>query len=177
MDCAAGKYSSSTGATSAAHCIDCREGTFSPAPGSTACDTGGTIFCHDAPFSGAARPFAVAGSALCVPESLYPAASVAHCVLEKEIWKDLAMLDKSGAAKVWSTGGLGKKMVNYEFEVWLCTTLSSCGGAGGEVCFTFSERHEIFVPWGYACELEVTTSECIDIVQTAGKMPAVHPKK
>ena len=58
-----------------------------------------------------------------------------------------------------STGGLGKLLVLDEFEAWLCSTLSSCGGAGGAggaVCFTFSEAREVFVPWGFARDLNFT---------------------
>ena len=109
----------------------------------------------DTACAGAARPFAVAGAALCVPERLFPAPHVAHCVLGLT-WRQLRDLGPVAFAAAASTGGLGKLLVLDEFEAWLCSTLSSCGGAGGAVCFTFSEAREVFVPWGYARELNFT---------------------
>ena len=87
-----------------------------------------------------------------MPEGLFPAPHVAHCVLGLT-W---AQLRPGAVAGAVSTGGLGKALVVDEFEAWLCSTLSSCGGAGGAVCFTFSEAREVFVPWGYARELNFT---------------------
>ena len=90
-----------------------------------------------------------------MPESLFPAPHVAHCVFGLT-WVQLRKL------RCLSTGGLGKLLVVNEFEVWVCTTLSSCGGAGsagGEgsaVCFTFSEVREVFLPWDYAPKLNFT---------------------
>lgn len=101
-----------------------------------------------------------------MPEVLYPAANVAHCV-SGLTWEQLSKLGPSTFEKAFSTGGLSELMVVDEFEVWMCTTLSSCGGSGGVVCFTFSEAHEVFVPWDYACKLEIHKSSCIDIVQMA----------
>ena len=89
----------------------------------------------------------VAGTALCVPERLLPAPSVQDCVLG-QTWKQLRAL-----GRVFSTGGLGREMVVGEFEVWVCTRDSSCGGAVGAVCFTYSEGLEVFVPWGLESEL------------------------
>jgi len=107
----------------------------------------------DTACAGAARPFAAAGAPpLCVPELLFPAGNVAHCVLGLT-W---AQLRPSAVASAVSTGGLGKALVVDEFETWLCSTLSSCGSVGGAVCFTFSEAREVFVPWGYARELNFT---------------------
>ena len=92
---------------------------------------------------------------LCVPESLFPAPHVAHCVLGLT-WVQLRKLGPDAFAASASTGGLGKLLVLDEFETWLCSTLSSCVGAGGAVCFTFSEAREVFVPWGYARDLNFT---------------------
>jgi len=106
--------------------------------------------------AGGAHPFAIAGAAaLCVPERLFPATHVAHCILELT-WVQLRGLKPVASSGAVSTGGLGKLLVMDEFEAWLCTTLSSCGGADGSVCFTFSEAREVFVPWGYARELNFT---------------------
>ena len=93
--------------------------------------------------------------------TLFPAPQVAHCVLGLT-WVQLRKLGPDAFAASASTGGLGKLLVVDEFEVWVCTTLSSCGGAGsagGEgsaVCFTFSEVREVFLPWDYARELNFT---------------------
>ena len=122
-------------------------------------DTAGTTTPAPAPdmaCAGGAHPFAIAGAAaLCVPERLFPAPHVAHCILELT-WVQLRGLKPVASSGAVSTGGLGKLLVMDEFEAWLCTTLSSCGGADGSVCFTFSEAREVFVPWGYARELNFT---------------------
>jgi len=104
--------------------------------------------------AGAARPFAVAGAAaLCVPERLFPAPEVEHCVFDKT-WLDVA--EQPG---LFVAGGLGKKLMD-EWKVWMCAADVPCSAREGDrVCFTFSERHQVFVPWGYNSELKIVKSK------------------
>ena len=88
---------------------------------------------------------------VCVPEGLRQHADVAHCAVEEgwhqilNHWKTMPLGDR------FTTGGLGKLMVIDEFEVWLCDKQAPCmpaNAANAEVCYAFSERHLVFVPWG-----------------------------
>ena len=97
-----------------------------------------------------------------MPERLFPAPHVAHCSFG-QTWSQLRQLGKAAFDRTFSTGGLGKLLVVDEFEVWLCTTLSSCGGADGAVCFTFSEARKVFVPWGYARDLKLLRGYFVDM--------------
>ena len=98
------------------------------------------------------RPFSVNETTeICVPEHLYPSADVFRCSLEKT-WQDIRDDRQASDAtgKGVQTGGLGRKMVNNEWEVWVCYPELTCGALVGSdaVCFTFSERFHVFVPWG-----------------------------
>ena len=43
-----------------------------------------------------------------------------------------------------------------EWKVWMCAADLACSAREGDrVCFTFSERHQVFVPWGYNSDLEI----------------------
>lgn len=78
-----------------------------------------------------------------MPSRLYPAESVAHCRFN-QTWQE--------ASQRWDaffTGALGQELVAFEWEVWLCGSEVPCAlERGGLVCFTYSEAHEVFVPWG-----------------------------
>ena len=100
--------------------------------------------------TGETRPFTVGGTSICVPAKLYPAQSVAHCVLD-ETWEEL-----SRGRDEFFTGGLGKDLVAYEWEVWWCGSNVPCMvGKGDLVCFTYSEVHDVFVPWGHNTDLSL----------------------
>jgi rhodanese-related sulfurtransferase len=85
---------------------------------------------------------------VCVPEGLRQHADVAHCAFDKSWrqiishWQTMPLSDR------FTTGGLGKLMAMDEFEVWLCDKQTPCTLANAEVCYVFSERHLVFVPWG-----------------------------
>ena len=95
---------------------------------------------------------------ICVPEHLYPSADVLRCSLQKT-WKDIRADTQSSDAtgRRITTGGLGRKMVKYEWEVWICYPDLTCGAPVGSdaVCFTFSERFRVFVPWGINNKLKL----------------------
>ena len=84
-----------------------------------------------------------------MPDRFFPAPSVEHCVLDKT-WADVKA-DRSAFA----VGGLGRKLMP-EWKVWMCAADLACSAREGDrVCFTFSERHQLFVPWGYNSDLEI----------------------
>ena len=99
------------------------------------------------------RLLSVVGAALCVPEHLFPAPEVEHCVFDKT-WLDIAE-----QRDLFATGGLGKKLM-AEWKVWMCGADVPCSVREGDlVCFTFSERHQVFVPWGYNSELKIVKTK------------------
>ena len=78
-----------------------------------------------------------------MPTEIYPAQEVAHCVLD-QTWQEISLQWDS-----FFTGGLGRELVVDEWEVWLCASDVPCAlERGGLVCFTYSEAHQVFVPWG-----------------------------
>jgi outer membrane protein assembly factor BamB len=89
---------------------------------------------------GNTSPFSVAGTVLCVSNTIYPSSNVSHCVLEKT-WKELRM------EGVFHTGGLGKLMTVNEYEVWVCISDHPCVEDENDmVCFTYNEKKTVFVP-------------------------------
>ena len=99
---------------------------------------------------GETSPFILANDTLCVPNNLYSAPNVAHCVFE-HTWRDLRSMQGS-----FSTGGLGKLMTDFEWEVWVCMEHPCATDKNDRVCFTYSEAHYVFffcVPWGYKSHL------------------------
>ena len=83
---------------------------------------------------------------LCVPPKLQPQAAVAHCTFDLS-WEELLEHEDR-----LTTGGLGKLMIEEQFEVWVCDSAPPClagaGQTGAVVCYTYSEEYSIFVPWG-----------------------------
>lgn len=92
----------------------------------------------------------MSGKVICVPERFYPSANVENCNMF-QTWKELRYEEKGSHA----TGGLGKFAIPDQWEVWLCHTGVVCGGIEQhyDVCFTYSEEHRVFVPWGLRSEL------------------------
>ena len=80
-----------------------------------------------------------------------PSPAVSQCVLEKT-WKE--MIGKIE----FKTGGLGRKIVDGKFEVWVCLSdhYSCSEQVDDALCFTFSEQHNVFVPWGFSKELSMS---------------------
>ena len=102
--------------------------TTTPSPSTTICD-------------GNTSPFSVAGTVLCVSNTIYPSSNVSHCVLEKT-WKELLM---EGA---YHTGGLGELMTVNEYEVCVCVRDHPCvDDENYMVCFTYKmqdkDRHHV----------------------------------
>ena len=91
---------------------------------------------------GETSPFSLAGSMLCVPNKLYPAPGVSHCVLE-DTWEHVVENKHH-----YKAGGLGRKMRDG-WGVWVCMEHPCCADKDDRVCFTYSEEHRVFVPWGY----------------------------
>jgi len=85
---------------------------------------------------------------ICVPEALQQHADVAHCSVEQS-WPQIT---RERPNDRFTTGGLGALMELDEFEVWLCDMQAPCmlgaAEANTTVCYVFSERHHVFVPWG-----------------------------
>ena len=51
---------------------------------------------------------------------------------------------------LYHPGGLGELMTMNEYEVWVCVREHSCVDDENDiVCFTYNEKHTIFVPWGF----------------------------
>jgi len=176
--CPAGTYKATTGPVD---CNNCEAGTYGSSPGSTTCVScpsnstasegsdeltdckcndgftgpdGGACVADviDSPDDGVCVLLDVAGTTVCVPEHLTPAAAVAHCFLPMT-WKQLRT-GWSGHGYV--TGGLGKLMVLDVFEVWLCAALPHpCAAPSDPVCFTYSEVNSVFVPWGLNSTLDL----------------------
>ena len=85
---------------------------------------------------------------LCVPNELYPAENVSKCVFDMT-WEEVSKFKG-----VVETGGLGEMMKEYEWEVWVCGVQLPCAYEAEDwVCYTYSEKHEVFVPWGYNRQL------------------------
>lgn len=93
--------------------------------------------------------FEFRNTTLCVPPMFYPHTGFEHCVLECS-WADVAR-DRNLFAK----GGLGKMMRDHQWEVWVCTSLHQCTDGVDWMCFTYSEVHDVFVPWGLNSVLHV----------------------
>jgi len=95
-------------------------------------------------------PFSTAsGGTVCIPRHIYPSPEAQHCVFGKT-WKDVIR-----NRDLFATGGLGKKMRDG-WEVWVCAVAHPCVERKGDwACFTYFERHEVFVPWGFNSALNV----------------------
>jgi len=86
---------------------------------------------------------------ICVPKHIYPHPEAEHCVFN-QTWADVM-----GARDVFATGGLGK-LLRAEWKVWVCAAAHPCvAREGDQACFTYSERHAVFVPWGFNSALRV----------------------
>ena len=103
---------------------------------------------HDC--GGETVPFATAsGDMICVPKHIYPHPEAEHCVFN-HTWTDVIR-----APDVFATGGLGK-LLRAEWKVWVCAAAHPCvAREGDQACFTYSERHAVFVPWGFNSALRV----------------------
>ena len=85
---------------------------------------------------------------VCVPQPLRQRHGVVECSLE-ETWRQL--LDAMNVGDRYSTGGLGRWMIESAYEVWVCDKHSPCmmgAESEGGVCFIYSEQAGVFVPWG-----------------------------
>ena len=146
-DCRAGKASAQVGATAEAVCASCGAGKYAnAATGATACVW--TICDGDASL------FSVGGTVpLCVSNNIYPSSDVSHCVFDKT-WEQLRRMHG-----LYRTGGLGKLMTLTEYEVWVCVREHPCAQDENDmVCFTYNEKHKIFVPWGLNSVVKSTSS-------------------
>ena len=147
LPCPEGLTTAGVGAGGAESCVDPAALTTGAALASSAVVT--TPAPMPPPCAGSARPLSVAGAALCVPERFLPAPAVEHCVFEKT-WADV-----KANRGVFAAGGLGK-MLMPEWKVWMCSAEVPCSArVGDRVCFTFSERYRVFVPWGYNSDLQI----------------------
>jgi hypothetical protein len=97
---------------------------------------------------GETSPFFLAGDTFCVPNNLYPAPNVSHCVFENT-WQDVRKDNY-----FYKTGGLGK-MMRDGWEVWVCMDHPCCANKKDKVCFTYNEVHHVFAPWGYNSHLHI----------------------
>ena len=130
-------------------CLACPENTYRDGIGAVNCTALAATTTTPAPLcDGEARPFSLAGDTLCVPNSLYPAPNVVHCVFEGT-WADVVE-----HKHLYKTGGLGKKLRD-EWKVWVCMEHACATDKTDRVCFTFSEEHRVFVPWGYNSHLHI----------------------
>ena len=114
-----------------------------PTTTSSAATTTPAAFCDET-----TSPFILAGDTLCVPNHLFPAPNVAHCVFEN-MWEDVVE-----NKHLYNIGGLGKKMRDM-WQVWVCMEHPCATDKNDRVCFTFSEAHRVFVPLGYNSRLRI----------------------
>ena len=49
--------------------------------------------------------------------------------------------------EVLRTGGLGKLMEDYRFEVWLCYRNHECSTAENYMCWIYDEKEHVWLPW------------------------------
>ena len=136
-------------------CLPCQAGYYCPGgaapalkyPANTfalsAAATNSTILCD-----GETSPFFLAGDTFCVPNNIYPAPNVSHCVFENT-WQDVRKDNY-----FYRTGGLGK-MMRDGWEVWVCMDHPCCTNKNDKVCFTYNVVHHVFVPWGYNSHLHI----------------------
>jgi len=119
-------------------------------------------FSPDVCLNNGALAFATeSGRDMCIPQSIYPSPEVEHCVFGKT-WRDVL-----GSRALFATGGLGKRLCP-EWEVWVCAAAHPCVEREDDwTCFTYSERHKVFVPWGLNSALHVmrNTSSRLDGVK------------
>ena len=94
-------------------------------------------------------PFSVDGTVLvCVRNDIESSSGVSHCVFEKT-WTQLYR-GTHGLQSGYRTGALGKLMTVTEYEVWVCVREHSCVQDEDDmVCFTYNEKLNVFVPWGF----------------------------
>jgi len=94
------------------------------------------------------------GTSACVPSDLYPSANTSHCRMTSS-WESITSSEEEYSK--YRTGGLGKLMTMDKYEVWLCSLSAATAldsalpcmiPVGDAICFTYSEEHRIFVPWG-----------------------------
>jgi len=86
---------------------------------------------------------------ICIPTLLLPNPEVASCNWTVT-WEDLSVLpeDKN------FTGGLGKLMVPYYLEAWVCSQQHPCLMSNqDEICFIFNEKTSVFHPWGWRSQV------------------------
>ena len=56
----------------------------------------------------------------------------------------------------YTVGGLGTMTMEDAFEGWVCDPQHPCAHDKKDmVCFTYSEKHKVFVPWGRNSALNV----------------------
>jgi len=62
-------------------------------------------------------------------------------------WQEMQHQVKAGSVKV-KTGGLGRLLIPYEYESWICVHDDACSlGGDWYFCYVFKESIEKFVPW------------------------------
>ena len=77
-----------------------------------------------------------------------------HCQPIFASWQDLRAQFKSGLLA--RTGGLGKLMIPYVYETWVCVVNDLCSLGGDQFfCYVFDERMERFVPWDQHFKLQL----------------------
>ena len=69
--------------------------------------------------------------------------------MDKKTWKNRM----AGNTRALQEGMLDLEWLN-KWAVWLCQEQKSCS-VHGALCFTYSEVHGLFVPWGYKRELDL----------------------
>jgi len=85
---------------------------------------------------------------LCVPNRFFPADNSSKCVFDKT-WREV-----NEFKGVIETGGLGDLMIEGEWEAWVCGAQLPCAiQAQDWHCYTYSEKHKVFVPWGFNRDL------------------------
>lgn len=82
-----------------------------------------------------------------------------YCQPLFDSWRDMRRQLKAGSLRVL-TGGLGKLLVEGEYEVWICVHKDPCA-LGGDFffCYVLNERSNKFVSWDQNYNLHLFQSE------------------
>ena len=85
-----------------------------------------------------------------------------YCQPLFDSWRDMRRQIKAGSLKV-ITGGLGRLIVEGEYEVWVCAHKDPCA-LGGDFffCYVFQEKTHKFVPWDQHYMLHLFQSSTSD---------------
>jgi len=86
----------------------------------------------------------------------FPEKNINECSCKLDLtWKDLTNMLQQDES-VFVTGGLGKRMTENEFEVWICMKNNECTyDPHNPMCFVYDEQDKKFLPWAHNDDLKL----------------------